>query len=53
MEAWLSGLKQRTANALTLKRGPEVRILPPPQTIFTIENRLTDDVSETVILDTR
>lgn len=31
MEAWLSGLKQRTANALTLKRGPEVRILPPPK----------------------
>ena len=36
-EAWLSGRKQRTANALNLKRVPKVRILPPPQSTFLIE----------------
>ena len=41
------------ANAPLLKSGGrkplQVRVLHPPQTIFAIENRLTDDVSETEI----
>ena len=46
-------LKAPLSKSGILERVSEVRILPPPQTIFAIENRLTDGVSETEMLDAK